>query len=188
MSRYFCFDVETSGLNPATDEIVSLAFRLVDAATLDLIDAGQWFIHPTQEMDPQVADINGYSPEAWTAKGAVNRTDFVMGLYERFAKHGFRADRPLALGYNVGFDLSFLSALIGRPRMDAALSYHSIDVLTSVAFVEHAQGHFNRMRLVDSCERYGVPLANAHDAMSDIAATVELYRRLRRFVASAAGV
>jgi DNA polymerase III subunit epsilon len=180
--RYFAFDVETSGLNPATDEIVSLAFRLVDATTLDLIDAGQWFIHPSSEMDPQVAAINGYSREAWDAKGAVSRADFVRGLYELFAAHGFRADRPLALGYNVGFDLGFLSALIGRSRLDAALSYHSIDVLTTVAFVEHAHGRFERLRLVDSCARYGVALPNAHDAMGDITATVELYRVMRGFV------
>ena len=184
--RYFAFDVETTGLDPRIDEIISLAFRLVDAATLDLIDAGQWFVHPTNGIDPQVAAINGYSPEAWTNKGAVSRPDFVMGLYQRFAKHGFRKDRPMTLGYNVGFDLAFLSALIGRPHMDAAFSYQSIDVLTTVAFVEHASGRFDRLRLVDACARHGVPLTNAHDAMSDIVATVELYRALRGFVTAQA--
>ncbi len=38
------------------------------------------------------------------------------------------------------------------------------------------------MKLGTACERFGVPLTNAHSALADITATLELYKVLRQRV------
>jgi DNA polymerase III alpha subunit (gram-positive type) len=186
MSRLFCFDVETTGINPACDEIVSLAWRLVDAHTLSPIDSGVLYAHPTTPMDPEVAAINGYSFETWNERGASTHTQMAADLYTIFACHSFRSDRPFLMGYNVGFDAAFLAALIHRSRLNAAFALQRLDVMNAVMFVEHAHGRFERLKLTEACKRHSVEFTNAHDAIADVTATVELYRKLRGFVTTQA--
>lgn len=183
MIRYFAFDTETTGLDDTIDEVISLAYALLDE-NLELVEKGQWFALPTSDalVSEEAARVNGYSRGAWEAKGAGTQDELftaLTGLWERF-----QLNRAFPLGQNVGFDLRFLNA---RARKDpaferayrAAVGYHAIDTVTLAVCVDQAHGlagPSNRYRLTDLAERWGVPLTNAHDALADIEATVGVYR------------
>jgi len=94
-------------------------------------------------------------------------------------------DRPIPLGFNVRFDIGFLGAVAGTEVTRSTFSHHVVDVKEIVMFVEHSRGRFEPLRLGAACERSGVELSRAHDAMADITATVHLLRRLRRELAYA---
>lgn len=183
MIRYFAFDTETTGLDPTIDEVISLAYVLLDEH-IQVVAKGQWFAFPSDGLvvTEETAKINGYSRELWAERGAGTQDELYGNLAELWHKYGVK--RCFALGQNVKFDLNFLAARARKdPSFEAAyqeaVSYHSIDTITLAVTVDQAHGlagASNRYRLTDLAERWNVPLENAHDALADIEATVGVYK------------
>lgn len=176
--KYFAFDTETSGLDPRTDCILSLAYILLDAE-LNVIATAQGFFFPPEgkEVSAEAAAVNGYSVDTWRARNALPASALAGYVSACWEQHGVA--RALPLGHNVKFDLDFLKEAVDKGALQRALSYHSVDTLTLSVAIDQAH-HIDggRYRLTDLCSRYGVVLENAHDSLGDISATVALYRRL----------
>lgn len=183
MIRYFAFDTETGGLDNTIHEVLALAYVLLDE-NAEIVAEGQWFAFPSDDVnvDSFAAKVNGYTRESWAAAGALTQDQLFAELTALWQRFGL--DRCFALGQNVGFDLGFLAA---RARKDPrfaeayrkALSYHSIDTITLAVVADQAHGMSGastRYRLENLAERWGVPLLNAHDALSDIQATVGVFQ------------
>jgi len=186
--RIFAFDVETTGLDPATDEIIQISYRVLDDQ-LRVHDSGEtlWVWPTNGACPPEAAAVNGYSTEEWTARGAITQQALLLHLRTRL--EAWKGLMPL--GHNVGFDLSFLKALFARQgsASDAtvlrkALSYHSIDTVSMAVALDLVA--YSRLdggyRLVGLTERFNVKVvsegSHAHSADYDIDATIELAREL----------
>lgn len=177
---FFVFDVETSGLDPNTCEILSLAARLLDR---DLLEVGSMFQYafPEKPVDPEAARINGYTKELWTSRFAGSQ----QNLLEQVRKFLTGQKRLLPVGHNVTFDLRFLKALFISNAASADykefFSYHAIDTLGTTVMVDIAQrstpqGSYSLSNL---SERFGISLGDkAHDVEEDVKATVALFRIL----------
>jgi DNA polymerase-3 subunit epsilon len=183
--KYFAYDTETTGLAPHKgDEIISIAWMLLDEK-LSVVSEALHFVRPSEGVvvAEEAAKINGYSPELWVERKALSQQELINALLETWSDHNLRW--CLNLGHNVSFDVSFLEALADKNApfavgMKNALSYHCVDTLGLAVALDHAHGIFDApYGLGLLCERYGIPLTNAHDALSDLRATVELYRRLQ---------
>lgn len=187
--RFFAYDTETTGLDPTEDaQIISLAYMALDTK-LDCVAKGQWFVLPTVPVDPAAARVNGYTPELWGERGAITQDAFADELAAVWKSLDLR--RALSLGQNVGFDYDFLRAL-GKTRpafakaMQDALSYHKVDTISLGVSIDHAHeidGAF--YKLGELAARWGVRLENAHDALADLEATVEVYRKFHELLKQA---
>jgi DNA polymerase III epsilon subunit-like protein len=92
-----------------------------------------------------------------------------------------RQDKAVMLGYNVGFDERFLRAAFERQRdkyFGSWFFWPKVDVAGAVAREVLKRGlRLPNYKLETVCGHFGVKI-DAHDALSDIKATVELWRRL----------
>ncbi len=179
--KYFAFDTETTGLHPHKgDQIISLAYMLLDEHLQQVVSANL-FVQPTVPVSPEAAKINGYTPELWAERGAITQRELALHLVRVFRQYSVSWAYPL--GQNVGFDVSFLEALMEAQGVTAdmknVLAYHKIDTIGIGAAYDHAHKIYDaKYNLSLQCERYGIPLENAHDALADLQATVELFRVL----------
>lgn len=159
---YMVLDVETTGLDPATCQIVEFAAVKViggrpsqKIATLVACD----------RLDPEAAAVNGI-----TADMLVGKPD-VRTVIDAFAE--FAGDLPI-LAHNAKFDKSF----VDRVR---ALPNDWIDTMDVAALAFPGE----KRSLEAICARLGVTNDRAHRALSDCVATNECYVRMLRVISNA---
>uniref|UniRef100_A0A6M3LAG5 Putative exonuclease n=1 Tax=viral metagenome TaxID=1070528 RepID=A0A6M3LAG5_9ZZZZ len=103
----------------------------------------------------------------------------MMGAYvNKFV----RTDKFIMAGYNIKFDADMLRACMlknGDPYFGSWFFWPLLDVQTFVALKVLNGLHLPNFQLFTVCTHFGIEL-DAHDAMSDIKATRELYYLLRR--------
>jgi len=85
------------------------------------------------------------------------------------------------VGYNVQFDLDFLQEFFrknGDQFIGSYFNWRKMDVL-QLLYLAHYKGQINleSYKLANVCEYFGIDL-EAHDAMSDLVATRELFNKL----------
>lgn len=177
---FFAFDVETTGLNPEVDEIIQLAYQVLDK-DMNVLQSDVYYVWPKNtNVSDAAAKVNGYSSVKWSANRAMSQTDLYYTLQNVLGNY----KRLVPLGHNVKFDLDFLKALFIRYQDDKtlkdALSYHSFDTVGVSMFFDYAvYGRFNGgYKLTDLTARFELDHGAAHTADSDIAATVLLFKKL----------
>lgn len=173
---FFAFDVETSGLYADQHEILSIAMILLDDGFNELARK-VIYAFPEKPVDAKAAEVNGYTAELWTERGAVSQIVLFAEVYE-FVKN-FR--KLIPMGHNVPFDVSFLKALFANNGSDEyrqIFSYHLLDTVSvSLLFDMVLFGKKHQSQKLEAlCERFGIKLDNAHDALADISATVALFK------------
>lgn len=178
---FIALDTETTGLNPDTNEILSIAIQLLDSA-LNLLQTKVVYAFPDGDVDPKAAAVNGYTLERWTTQGAVSQGVLFTEVHEFLQGHR----NLIPVGHNVPFDLGFLKNLFkrhakhGNGGYSKSFSYHTLDTVSVALFVDLVLfgKKTSSYKLTALCERFDIPLDNAHDALADVTATVALLRHL----------
>lgn len=156
-------DLETTGLNPKSDEIIQIAIIDGDGGVLF-----SSFVMPERCVSwPNAERLTGISPSDVACSPTIGKRSNEIGASLRGAK--------LLVGYNLRFDLAFLRAS-GIPVPDTP----QFDVMREYAVVAQRRDRSGRLlfRSLSECARhYGVDLV-AHDATSDIRATMQCFHRL----------
>ena len=136
-----CFDTETTGLHPNgsdPDEILTISIIGRDGSVL--LDER---FRPTVKTEwPHASAVNGIYPEDVADLPTIETA--IPRLREIFAG----ADE--IIGYNVGFDLGFLSAVGVRPREDARIT----DTMNEFTWFMG-----RRYKLVDAADHIGYEVA-----------------------------
>ena len=161
------FDVETTGLNCAKNEIIE--FGAVKAALSDLSAEREQsdFLIRLPEGVPLPADITrltGITEDALQAEG-ISQAD----ACERIVRF-LDADNLLLAAYNAQFDLCFLYYFLKR--------FGKEDILRRIAFLDILTVYRDRRafphKLSDAVAAYRVKTANTHRAIDDARAALEL--------------
>ncbi|MBQ8144754.1 MAG: PolC-type DNA polymerase III [Butyricicoccus sp.] len=113
---FIVFDLETTGLKPATEEITEIAATLVVKG--EIRDSFQTYVNPHKPIPPEITELTGISDET-----VRNAPELREGL-EKFL--AFAGDLPL-VAHNAGFDMSFLTAACRRFGIER--EFTSIDTL-----------------------------------------------------------
>lgn len=162
-------DLETSGLSSANDRILQMAVLLVDSCG-NTTERWSTYVRPARVL---TADLGP------THIHGIKRTQLLFAPTEKSAMARFAeltADR-VVVAHNARFDMGFVRA--AATRHDIELRFQGILCTLDLSRrldPERRQLH----KLADVCDRYGVVIAHAHDALHDATATAAVLPHLLR--------
>lgn len=181
-NRRFWFDVETTGLNYYENEIVSLAYMVeIDD---EIKEKGIFYARPDNfdKIEPKALEVNGFTLEQLkTFPSQKELCDSVRKIFDNYSirNHSFRF---VTAGYNnAGCDVIFLQQLFikhGTKSYEFFDYFFSvkIDLFTILPIIEELWDvQFKSHKLSDLSAAFKLQ-HQAHDAMSDIEVTYEIYR------------
>lgn len=186
--RFLWLDTETTGLEPSDSSIIQIAFILVEKGKA--ICERCFYLNPLSETikyHESVLEVHGiteaeirkFPPEEQQVKRIA---EFLTDAREMFKKDGSNSKKLIASGYNVGFDMKHLDALLTRNGYDIKDYFSGMvaDVYEQVkkAGMQKALPYLENRKLRTVAKYLGVNLENAHSALDDIKATRQVAAKL----------
>ena len=184
MKKIFYFDVESTGFNKIKNDIVQLSGIIeVDGEVKEKFNFRcQPFDFENVEQGAlditglTIKDLKGYEKPQEIYKKLIK-------MLGRYVNKFDRDDKFYPAGYNVNFDVDFLSEFFkknGDVYYGSWFNWRLIDGLPMVHFLDYA-GKINLSdhKLGTVCKHFGIDI-KAHDAMSDIEATRNLLVKIRK--------
>jgi DNA polymerase-3 subunit epsilon len=197
MKKILWLDVETTGLDPNRNGLIQLAMLMdIDG---EMVDEVQLDFQPFQKDEITINEL-GFQKE-WrefdlgdnTVLPATNITaqtlwgylipttmkinHFLQKHISKFDKN----DKAYIGGYNVPFDIAFLSKFYekcGDKYLGSYINWKQVDVRSMVYMLDfHDHIRLDNYKLATVAEHFGIEL-DAHNPMSDIKVTRELFGRI----------
>ena len=175
-------DVETTGLDPFNDEVVQIAIVALDV-NLQPVDHFCSYIRPVEHSTSTAAETHKIPVEVLdSAPDRFTLTDSLFDWYQSLELAPGK--RLIPLCHNGQFDIPFVQRAIGLDVFNEIFGFPSRDSLSLANGInDRAAFHnlpipFPYTGLQSLCDRLGVPLDNAHDALSDALATARVYQSL----------
>lgn len=180
MKKVFYFDVETTGLDPVKHDIIQLAGYIeIDG---EIKEEFNFKYRPLDfdTINPGALEINGVTIEQLKEypHADATRTQLVT-IFNKYIDKFNKEDKFIVAGYNVQFDISFLSSFFKKCGDNFLFSYLDgraiLDPYPVLQFLK-ANKIINipTLKLTDVCKHFGIGFVNAHDALADIEATKKL--------------
>lgn len=190
MTFYF-YDLETSGINARAQRIMQFAGQRTDKNLKPIGEPQNWLIKLTDEVlpDPDAVLITGITPQKTLEEGYTEAEFLKM-----FSQEVLQPD-TIICGFNtIRFDDEFMRATLwrnfydpyewqwqdGRSRWDLLDAVRMVRALRpdGIKWPEDEKGQpTNRLELLSQAN--GLDHSNAHDALSDVLATIELAKLLK---------
>ena len=188
---FYFYDLETSGVNPRLNRIMQFAGQRTDMNLKPVGEADNILIKLTPDIlpDPEAVLIHGITPQATLADG-LNEAEFLKYLTSQVFLPG-----TIMVGFNnIRFDDEFMRFLLWRNFYDAyewhwkenRSRWDLLDVTRMTRALRPAGINWpfgsdgqssNRLELLSSVNK--LDHVNAHDAMSDVLASMAVARLLR---------
>ncbi|MBQ9991056.1 MAG: 3'-5' exonuclease [Lachnospiraceae bacterium] len=158
---YVCIDLETTGLSPKSDRIIEIGAARVREGRI--VDTFQQLINPRMDLNERVVLLTRIRPEELQDKPELS--EVLSGLEEFLGE-------DILVGHRISFDYSFLKrAFVNQKK---TFEKRGIDTLRIArACVTDCESK----KLESLCKYFGIT-HQAHRALGDVLATVELYERL----------
>lgn len=169
-------DVETTGLNPATDGIVSLGLVPMALERIQASAGRHWLVRPRVPLADEAVTIHGITHQR--LRQAPDLDDVLGELLSLMAGH-------VMVVHCRDIERQFLDQALRR-RLDEGIEFPVIDTMELEARLHrrpplpwwrrlmHAESPPVSIRLAASRERYGLPRYRLHHALSDALASAEL--------------
>ena len=161
LQDFICIDLETTGLNPKRDRIIEIG--AVKVRNGQISATFQQLIDPKQQLEERVEILTGISSKELAGQPTIQE---VLPALKEFL------EEDVLLGHRVLFDYSFLK----RAFINEKFSFErkGIDTLKLARqFVSDCESK----KLESLCQHYDIK-HQAHRALGDALATVELYQIL----------
>lgn len=165
---FVAVDLETTGLDPAADEIVSVGWVCLTGERIDLSTAGHRLVAPGRAVPEESAILHGITDDR-AARGAAPRDVLAEVLSVLAGK--------VLVAHNASFELDFLDAACARV-LGGRFVAPAVDTLALAArrlpWRDVTFGP-RELRLDALRRRHNLPRYRAHDALSDALAAAELF-------------
>lgn len=165
--KLLAIDLETTGLDPRTDYLLSVGFVPVDGDLIDLRKARQIVVRQEIEVG-QSATLHGVTDDVLA--GGVELADAVAETLDALSGR-------VMLAHHAGIEVGFLSAAC-RSLYGARPVFSIVDTLQLQARIYRVDPHeapYGTLRLAAARSRFGLPRYRAHHALTDALACAELY-------------
>jgi DNA polymerase-3 subunit epsilon len=166
--RLLALDLETTGLDPRTDRILSVGFVPVDGLQIDLSGAEHLICRADVEVG-QSAAIHGITDDALA--GGIDLRELVDRVAAALTGRA-------VLAHHAAIETEFLSAACER-ELGVPLPMTAVDTmeLQSRVLRSHAGDDLppGALRLTTARAHLGLPRYAAHEALTDALACAELY-------------
>lgn len=190
---FFWYDLETFGLNPRYDRVAQFAGVRTDANLSVIEDPTVLYCKLSDDYlpDPLACMVTGITPQEVQAKGLVE-SEFIDRINTILSIPG-----TCAAGYNtLRFDDEFIRNALFRNFLDpyrrewdyGNSRWDLLDLVRAahdlrpqgIAWPRKAETGNPSFKLTDLTQANGIEHGNAHDALSDVQATLEIARLIRR--------
>lgn len=167
-------DTETTGLDPATDEILEVAI-VREKVEYPYTRRGEitttWCRKITPQhietASPEALKVNGYTPEAWAeAVPFASVAEEIVSLLTG----------GTLIGHNPKFDTGFVSAELKRAGVEARISHRTIDTTTAAYLAWGLDGNL-KLSLDNLRDHLGMSREGAHTALRDALDCREVFYR-----------
>ncbi|MCF7988866.1 MAG: 3'-5' exonuclease [Thiohalocapsa sp.] len=167
-TEYVAVDLETTGLDPRLDQILSIGWVVVHGARIDLSSACHRLIRVEGDIPEDTAVIHQITDDlaATGLELSLALPEFLQALRGR-----------IMIAHHASVELGFLGAACKR-LFGAGLLVRTIDTQAIARrILERRQTAFKAsdLRLHALGERYNLPRYGAHNALSDALAAAELF-------------
>ncbi len=163
-AAYAVFDCETTGTTPGLDEIVSLALVRLDGDGVET-DRYARLVRPSRPIPREATAVHGIGDE--DVAGAPRFAELageLLGLL----------DGAVFVAHNAAFDLPMLQHAFAG----AGIDYRPAEVACTLEAFRLLEPLADDHRLQSLCDRRGIVLGEAHEALSDMLAAAALLRVL----------
>ena len=187
---YAIVDTETGGLMRKTDAVLQLAAAIVDD-DLNLIDKFMSYIYPPSHLLIRVQALASNRVDMMKVLTAPPEIE-VAQSFNSFLKRWQAAakKRPVFVAYNAQFDYWMLDSV--QARTGETFAYNQpkwtddgieappwIDVLVLARRLVSSKQVKNH-QLKTMAAHFGIPHADAHDALADVLVTRQVWKELRK--------
>lgn len=181
------FDVETTGLDAKVNDLITISMRVeIDGEIKDKLDLK---IQPYnyEAITDEALKVNKITREELkTFMEPKEAHKLIVAFFskyvDKFKKNKTSADKFIPAGYNVLFDIQFLSEFFKKSNdnyFGAFVDYHKLDIASIVLFAKlHGIIKCEGFKLVEVAKALDVTMDNAHDAGCDIEATRIISQKL----------
>jgi DNA polymerase-3 subunit epsilon len=174
--RFVVLDSETTGLNPATDRLISIgAVAVIDG---DIVIEDSFAALLKVEENTSAVTVHG-----------ITRDESARGVEEPQALEAFLdyLGDGVIVGHHIGHDIATLDAAYGR-HWGLRLLNRSLDTMDLTLHLEHAGAFAGRppirqFTLDALCDMFGVIPHDRHTASGDAFITAQVFLRLVRLAA-----
>ncbi len=158
---YTVLDTETTGLDPLTDEIISIAaVRIVNGKLLKN-EIFNTFINPKIAIPDESIKIHGIRPEMVEGQPTIEK---ILPLFHQFAEN------TVLVGHNVAFDMKMFQV-----KEDISKTQFTQPVLDTMflSAVIHPSHRYHNLEAI--ADRLGITISGRHTALGDALAAAEIF-------------
>jgi len=173
---FVALDFETTGLNPITDDIVSIGLVPFDLRRVYCSRASHWLIQPRQPLAERSVVVHGITHSAISEAPDLER---ILGEVLTCL-----AGKMIVVHYN-RIEREFLNRAL-MTRLNEGIRFPVIDTMVIEACLHRRRiknfwmrlrrGKPVSLRLPNCRERYNLPPHQGHNALADAIATAELFQ------------
>lgn len=182
MKKILYIDVETSGLDSKTNDILQIA-GLIEING-EIKEKFNYFMQPFDytTIEESALAINKLTVAKLKTFESPRVVYFkLIKVFDKYIDKYNKKDKFSPAGYNVNFDRDFLNQFFIKncdKYFGSYVDYHLIDPASVLALLEY-KGliELESYKLENVCDYFGIPI-KSHDAMEDITATHKLIQKL----------
>lgn len=182
MTRFVGFDIESTGVDPQVDRIVTFSI-IIQGEKESTVH--EWMIDPGIEIPEGASNVHGVTTDVARELGR-EPEEALREIWKIFTglTAGAEATPTILTAYNCPFDLTMLReelkrhGVIGQNSQEVEELVHSLGIIDPLV-VDKALDPYRRgsRKLIDVADHHGFSLTNAHNSTADVEATIHLAQK-----------
>ncbi len=167
-------DLETTGFNPLTHEVIEIGClfaKLNDKGIYEELDSFEIKVKPDhiETAEAEALRINRYDEATWM---------FGHTQKEAFTMLAQKCEGCVLVAQNTPFDYGFLNNGFMRHGLKDPFFFAKLDTISLAYLRFRKDPEMTSFSLKALCEKYGIKNEKAHNALADIRATFEVFKKL----------